>query len=126
MTFRTTEEIHRFAISQEEQARDFYLALADRVSSPQVRKAMLEFAEEEAGHKRKLEEVVAGRMDALPTEAPEDLRLSDPMPELLATAGMESQSIAHILIIILIVLGNIGDVLLRRRARLVSGGGETS
>jgi len=92
MTFRTTEEILRFAIEQEERARDFYLALAERVTSPQVRKAMLDFAEEEAGHKRKLEEVLAGRMDALPTEAPEDLRLSDAMPELAATPDMDYQA----------------------------------
>ncbi len=92
MTFRTTEEILRFAIDQEEKARDFYLALAERVTSPQVRKAMLDFAEEEAGHKRKLEEVLAGRMDALPAEAPEDLRLSDAMPELVATPDMDYQA----------------------------------
>ncbi len=92
MEFRSTEEILRFAITQEERARDFYLALAEQVTSPQVRKALPDFAEEEAGHKRKLEEVVAGRLDALPSEAPEDLRISDPMPELEATPDMDYQA----------------------------------
>ncbi len=92
MTFRTTEEILRFAIQQEERARDFYLSLARRVTSPQVRKAMLDFAEEEAGHKRKLEGVLAGNMAALPAEAPEDLRISDPMPDLVASPDMDYQA----------------------------------
>ncbi|MHC4457366.1 MAG: ferritin-like domain-containing protein [Planctomycetota bacterium] len=49
------EEIFEFAIAREIEANRFYLALAERVNSPEMRKVFQDFAAEELEHKEKLE-----------------------------------------------------------------------
>jgi len=49
------EEILEFAIAKEVEAYNFYLALADRVDSPEIRKVFEGLAEEELEHKSRLE-----------------------------------------------------------------------
>ncbi len=54
-TPKSDSEILEFAIAREIEANRFYLALADRVAGEDMRKIFEELAEEEIGHKRKLE-----------------------------------------------------------------------
>ena len=49
------EEVLEFAIDREIDANQFYLALADRVDSVEMRKVFEELAQEELEHKAKLE-----------------------------------------------------------------------
>lgn len=49
------EDILAFAIAREVEANRFYLALAERVASAEIRKVFEELAEEELEHKAKLE-----------------------------------------------------------------------
>ncbi len=49
------EDILGFAIAREVEANRFYLALAERVASAEIRKVFGELAEEELEHKAKLE-----------------------------------------------------------------------
>jgi rubrerythrin len=49
------DEILEFAIAREVEANRFYLALAERVASAEIRKVFEELAEEELEHKAKLE-----------------------------------------------------------------------
>ncbi len=51
----TDDEILEFAITREQQANEFFLALAEVVKSKEMRKVFEEFAEEELEHKAKLE-----------------------------------------------------------------------
>ncbi|MDD5326949.1 MAG: ferritin family protein [Phycisphaerae bacterium] len=48
-------EILEFAIAKEIEASNFYLAMADRVTSPGIRKVFEDLAKEELEHKAKLE-----------------------------------------------------------------------
>jgi len=48
-------EILEFAIAREMEAYNFYMALAERVASPQMRKVFEDLAKEELDHKAKLE-----------------------------------------------------------------------
>lgn len=48
-------EILEFAIAREIEANRFYLALAKRVESPEMRRVLEDFAKEELEHKEKLE-----------------------------------------------------------------------
>jgi rubrerythrin len=65
MSFANIDEILDYAISREEKAATLYIHLAGRVDRPGMRKAFLEFAREEEGHKRHLESIKAGGMPAL-------------------------------------------------------------
>ena len=51
----TAEDILDFAIAREEDANRFYLALAERVENPEMRKVFEELADEELEHKAILE-----------------------------------------------------------------------
>ena len=51
----TDDEILEFAITREQQANEFFLALAEVVKSKEMRKVFEELAEEELEHKAKLE-----------------------------------------------------------------------
>lgn len=49
------DKILEFAIAREVEASNFYMALAERVASPEIRKVFEDLAEEELEHKAKLE-----------------------------------------------------------------------
>jgi rubrerythrin len=51
----TDDEILEFAITREQQANEFFLALAEVVKSKEMRRVFEELAEEELEHKAKLE-----------------------------------------------------------------------
>ncbi len=69
-------EIFEFAISREVDAYHFYLALADRVDSPEIRKSFEDLAGEELEHKARLElEVMkTGQVVPIEQELPGPLR----------------------------------------------------
>jgi len=54
-TAEPNDEILEFAIAREIEANRFYMALAKRVESPEMRKVLIAFAQEELVHKAKLE-----------------------------------------------------------------------
>ena len=54
-TFSSVNEILDFAIAQELAANQFYLHMAGRMNNPAMRKVFEDFANEELGHKAKLE-----------------------------------------------------------------------
>ena len=56
----TVDEILDFAIEQEQGAVDLYTGLAENAKNPGIKKAFLDFANEERGHKTKLQEVKNG------------------------------------------------------------------
>ena len=74
--FSSVEEILDFAIDQEVAANRFYLDLAGRVKSPAMRHVFEEFAQEEWGHKEKLENMKTGKFEFSPDQIA-DLKISD-------------------------------------------------
>ena len=74
--FSSVEEILDFAIEQEIAANRFYLDLAGRAKSPAMRQVFEEFAEEEWGHKKKLENMEKGKFE-FSSEQIADLKISD-------------------------------------------------
>ena len=75
---QTYDEVLEFALFKEQQANRFYLALAERVADPEMRKVLREFAAEELEHKAKLElELMkAGRVVKTESE-PEEIEVSE-------------------------------------------------
>jgi rubrerythrin len=77
MEFRTIEEILDFAIRREEAAAELYLSMADRVTRPEMREALVGFAEEEKRHKQRLLKIRAGELPAVSEEKILDLKIAD-------------------------------------------------
>ncbi len=59
-TFGSVNAILDFAIAREIEASEFYTTLAGRLDAPAMKKAFLDFAKEEQGHRAKLEAVKRG------------------------------------------------------------------
>lgn len=75
--FNSVTEILDYAIEMEQKAIDLYTDLAEKTSSEAIRKVFLGFAQEERGHKSKLEKVKAGKKPLMSSGEVMDLRLSD-------------------------------------------------
>jgi len=58
--FKSVNEVLDFAIAGEIEASDFYTALAAKMEAPAMKKAFLDFAKEEQGHRARLEAVKRG------------------------------------------------------------------
>ncbi len=76
-SFQTAEDALDFAISEEDGAIAFYTDLAGNASQNAIRDLLLEFAEEEKGHKQKLLDVKAGQGMLRANEKVRDLKISD-------------------------------------------------
>ena len=74
--FGSIDEVLDFAISEEEKAHDFYMDLSQKVDKPWMKKALQDFAREEAGHKQKLLGVKSGKHLAPAETKVLDLRLA--------------------------------------------------
>ncbi|MBI5501971.1 MAG: ferritin family protein [Deltaproteobacteria bacterium] len=75
--FGSVNEVLDYAISEEEKAHDFYIDLSHKVDKPWMKKALEDFAKEEAGHKQKLLGVKNGKHLAPAETKVLDLQLSD-------------------------------------------------
>lgn len=70
-------EILEFAISEEEKAAAFYRDLAQRVDRQWMKDVLLGFAEEEDGHKRKLQSIEKKGFSANVSTKVTDLKITD-------------------------------------------------
>jgi len=77
MRLDNMDAILDFAIEREEEAEAMYRRLAAEVARPGMRQTFLEFAAEEAEHKRRLEQVKAGDLPAVSEERVQDLKIAD-------------------------------------------------
>ena len=73
----TVDEILDFAIQNEQNAADLYTDLAGKTKSAAVKAEFEEYADEERGHKAKLENVKAGRQLLDANSRIQDLKISD-------------------------------------------------
>jgi len=71
------QEILEFAISKENEARNFFLALASRVKDSQMREVFEDLAEEELEHKAKLELEIMKTGKTISTEQPPARQVND-------------------------------------------------
>lgn len=77
MSLNSVEEILDFAIRSEERAYGFYTRLAERVNRENMKKAFLEFAQEELGHKEKIQRIKQGEKLLSSEEKVLDLKIAE-------------------------------------------------
>jgi rubrerythrin len=87
----SVDEVLNYAIGQEEEAHRFYTDLAGRMDRPWMSKIFRGFAQEELGHKKKLEDVKAGKKLILPEKKVLDLKIADYLVEAQVSATMDYQ-----------------------------------
>ncbi len=91
MAFGTVDEILDLAIENEEDAAVFYTQLAGRVAGGHMEEVFLEFAEEEQGHKAKLQKIKRGEQILLTRERVMDLKIGDHLESVQLSAELDYQ-----------------------------------
>jgi len=89
--WKSVDEILNFAISKEEEAYNFYTNLAGRMERPWMSKIFKKFAQEEMGHKRKLQEVKAGKKLISAERKVLDLKIGDYLVDAQISTTMDYQ-----------------------------------
>ena len=89
--WKSLDDILDYAIGQEETAAAFYEELAGRVERRQVRQLLLEFAQEEKGHKTKLLEVKQGRLVLSGEDRVGDLQVGDYLVDVEPDSALDYQ-----------------------------------
>ena len=87
----TVDEILDYAIDQEQKAADFYESFAVRAEKAGMKKMLIEFAEEEKRHKERLLAVKTGERKLTPGKEVLDLKVSDYLVEVDASANISYQ-----------------------------------
>ena len=91
MNFNSMDEILTFAIEKEEKSAFFYKLLAAKAKNDHIKKALIEFANEEMGHKAKLEQIKAGKKINPDKEKIQDLKISEILQEVIITEDIDYQ-----------------------------------
>jgi rubrerythrin len=91
MHFNSMTEILDYAISKEEEAYNFYYKIADSAKFPNMRQIFIDFAGQEEGHKQKLLQIKAGRMELPPDKTIVDLKIGDYLVDIKAEPDMNYQ-----------------------------------
>lgn len=89
--WKSVDEILDFAISNEEQAVQFYTDLAGTMGRPWMKEIFLNFAKEEAGHKKKLMDIKAGKRFAPSSQKIADLKIGDYLVDVEPSDKMDYQ-----------------------------------
>jgi rubrerythrin len=87
------EEIIAFAIDNEIEAYHFYNDLAAKTNNPEMKKVLLDFASEEQGHRKLLDDFRKGKKVALGGEKIPDLKIADYAVDVKFTNDMKYQDI---------------------------------
>jgi rubrerythrin len=94
--FDSVEAILDFAISEEKGAQKFYMQLAQKVDNPAVKKALEDFAKEEAAHQAKLETIKAsGKLQPASSKVA-DLKIADYLVDIEPRVDMDYQDVLTI------------------------------
>ena len=89
--WKSVDEVLDFAIGQEQQAFQFYTDLSARMDRPWMSEIFKSFAQEELGHKRKLEDIKTGKK-LLPSQSKVlDLKIGDYLVDVEPTREMDYQ-----------------------------------
>jgi rubrerythrin len=88
----TVDDVLKFAIASEEKAEQFYTDLSKEMQTPEMREALLGFADEERRHREKLLSIRArGPVIGSNGEAVTNLEISDYIVDINPTPGMQYQ-----------------------------------
>ena len=75
--FNNVDEILNYAIDLEQKAVDLYTDLATKAKNENTKEVFLSYANEERGHKARLQSVKGGKKQLPPDEKVQDLKISD-------------------------------------------------
>lgn len=92
--FKSPQEIIEFAIKSEQEAHDFYIALAERVKSLEMKDTILGFAKEELIHKNRLSSIIEStEISGIKVSEVDDLKVGDYLIDKQPSDNMSYQDV---------------------------------
>ncbi len=88
-TFESINEVLDFAMKSEQEAVNFYTALAGRMKNEEMKEVFLQFAREEVGHKARLQKIKDEGLFDMEVEKVRDLKIADYVVRTKASDDME-------------------------------------
>lgn len=85
------DDLLDYAIDREQEAHEFYVDLAEKVTVPAMKQTFIQFAKEEMGHKKKLEGIKSGKRGFSDRQKVLDLKIADYVVDVEAKANMDIQ-----------------------------------
>ena len=89
--FKTSDDILRFAIGREQESIDLYTGLSGTASNPEMRKVFEQFANEERGHKKRLQNIQSSGQFTFTPKQIQDIRIGDYLIDVEPHPGMSYQ-----------------------------------
>lgn len=90
--FKISDDILDFAIKNEIEAYEFYTDLAAKMAKPEMKKVFEEFALEEKGHRKQLENVKKDGIFHVSDKKVADLKVADYVADVEPTSDMDYQA----------------------------------
>jgi len=91
MKLDSVDAILDYAIDKEQDAHDFYMGLAEKMKKQNMAEIFKGFAQEELGHKRKLEGIRSGKLMASSEKKIMDLKIGDHLSDVELTTDIDYQ-----------------------------------
>jgi rubrerythrin len=91
--FNIVDDILDFAIANEIEAYQFYTDLAAKVDNPGMKQVFLDFAAEEQGHKKELEDIKKSKTFNISIEKIADLNIAELTVEVQPTPNMDYKAV---------------------------------
>jgi len=89
--FNTSNDILQFAIGREQESVDLYSGLSETARNPEMKKVFEQFANEERGHKKRLQNIQSsGQFKFTPKEV-QDIKVGDYLVDVEPHPGMSYQ-----------------------------------
>ncbi|PLW93114.1 MAG: rubrerythrin [Marinilabiliales bacterium] len=89
--FTNTDDILKFAINREQESIDLYSGLAGQAKNPEMKKVFASFADEERGHKKRLENIQVSGQFKFNESQIRDIKVGDYLIDVEPHAGMTYQ-----------------------------------
>lgn len=77
MNFKSVDEALDFAIQREQESHDFYIDLSKKVTVGGMKQVFIDFAQEELGHKKKVQAVKEGKTMLSANKKVADLKIGE-------------------------------------------------
>ena len=89
--FKTSDDILQFAIGREQESIDLYSGLSGTARNPEMKKVFEQFANEERGHKKRLQNIQSSGQFTFTPRQIQDIRIGDYLIDVEPHPGMSYQ-----------------------------------
>lgn len=89
--FKTSDDILQFAIGREQESVDLYTGLAETARNPEMRGVFEQFANEEQGHKKRLQNIQSSGQFSFTPKQIQDIKIGDYLVDVEPHPGMSYQ-----------------------------------